>query len=317
MNQTKEITEGAILAAIYIVLILITIFVPFFMLVGFFILPIPFIIYASKYDWRPSLIMFGAIMIVTLFFATVFTLPLTILSGIGGVMIGTAIHHRSSAYETWIRGSMGFIVGLLFVFLFSQLFLQVDFASQIDTILDESVELSEQLLDKYGLSETGEEGLTLIEEGMSQVKNLIPVGIAIAGIMIAFLSQWTAYKVMNRLKLRELHFPPFRMMSFPVAMVWVYFLLLVTSFLDFDPDGLLFITVNNFSLLVGFILALQGLSFIFFYWHHRKWSKVIPIISVIATILFPFLLIYLIRIIGIIDIGFGLRGRILNGDKEK
>ncbi|HLS60852.1 MAG TPA: YybS family protein [Virgibacillus sp.] len=317
MNQTREVTDGAMWSAIYIVLLLITIFIPFFMLVGLFILPIPFIIYASKYDWRPSLIMFGAIIILSLFFATAFTLPMTILSGIGGIMIGSAIHHRSSAYETWVRGSMGFIVGLLFVFLFTQLLLQIDFAAQMDSVLDESMELSEQLLEKYGFNGTGEEGIALIEESLSQVKNLIPVGIAIAGIIIAFLSQWAAYKVMNRLQSKEMHFPPFRMLNFPVAIVWVYFILLVTSFMELDPDGLLSITVSNFSLLVGFFLTLQGLSFIFFYWHHRKWSKVLPIISVVATILFPFLLIYFIRIIGIIDIGFGLRSRIVNGDKEK
>src|SRR5690625_7594281 len=126
MNQTREVTDGAMWSAIYIVLLLITIFIPFFMLVGLFILPIPFIIYASKYDWRPSLIMFGAIIILSLFFATAFTLPMTFLSGIGGIMIGSAIHHRSSAYETWLRGSIGFFVGCLFVTLFTQLLLQIE-----------------------------------------------------------------------------------------------------------------------------------------------------------------------------------------------
>src|SRR5699024_2291069 len=152
MNQTREVTDGAMLSAIYIVLILITIFMPFFIVLGLFILPIPFIIFASKYDWRPSLVMFGAIILLSLFFAMAFTLPLTILSGIGGIMIGSALHHRSSAYETWVRGSMGFIVGLLLVFLFAQLLLHVDFAAEMDTVLGESVELSEQLLEKYGFN---------------------------------------------------------------------------------------------------------------------------------------------------------------------
>src|SRR5690625_3795116 len=125
MNNSKQITDGALLAAIFIILLLIGIFTPFIFILILFVLPIPFVIYTARHGWKPALLMFAVTLLFSFIIIPIASIPLTILTGIGGIMIGTAIYQDRSAYETWARGTIGFVVGILFVFLFTQFVLNV------------------------------------------------------------------------------------------------------------------------------------------------------------------------------------------------
>lgn len=317
MNQSKKMTDGALLTVIFIILMFVTIFVPGALLITIFILPLPFIIYAHRYDWKPSLIMFGVTLLFALFYVSVISLPLTILVGLGGIMIGAGIKGKLSAYETLGRGTLGFIAGLLFIFIFSQVVFQVNLANEVDIMMNESLEMSQEILIDLGFPEITEADLVLITDRLSMVKDLIPVGIAILSVILAFISQWLSYKLLNRIEKKELYFPIFRELKFPVAIVWVYFVALIFMLMDLDPDGTMFLVANNVLSLVGILMVIQGFSFLFFIAHQKRWPRAIPIVVVVITLVLPIFFINLIRIIGIIDIGFGIRDRYLKEKKKK
>ncbi|ASN03817.1 YybS family protein [Virgibacillus necropolis] len=314
MNRSKILTDGALLTAIYIVLLLITVFVPLIELVAIFLLPVPFIVFAYRYDWKPALIMFAASIVLSSIFATLFSIPATVLMGLGGLMIGSAMHKKLTPYETWARGTLGFIVGLLFIFLTSQLIFNVNWISEIDTMIDESMGMSQSLMEQVGLGGS-EEQLEMLEQQANMLKDLIPVGVAFIAILLAFISQWFGYRLINRLDKKKFHFPPFRDLRLPVSLVWIYFFALIFTMFQFDPSSIFYHAINNVLVLAGLLMTLQGFSFIFFYTHHKNKSKAIPIVIVIVTFLLPFLLLYLVRILGIIDIGFRLRDRISKDKK--
>lgn len=315
MNQSKRITEGALYTTIFVVLLVITLLLPGAILLLPFLLPIPFIIYAHKYDWQPSLLMLAVALLLSFLILPVFSVPLTVLAASGGIVIGSALQRKKTAYETWISGTSGFIVGLLFVFLFTQLVLDINWAVQLDQILVESMEMSKQMMTQLGMGQQTEESLSLLEDTMGMMKDLIPVGIAVLAIVMAFLSQWVSYKVLNRIESTTYRFPAFRNLKFPVSIIWIYLLALVLILFTSDTDGILFIAANNVQSLVSVLMTLQGLSFIFFFSHYKKWSKSIPILVVIVTVILPFLLIYVVGILGLIDLGFGLRDRISKNKK--
>ncbi|WP_188455424.1 YybS family protein [Virgibacillus oceani] len=315
MIGSKKLTDGALLTAIYIVLLLVAFYIPLIELIATFLLPIPFIIFASRHDWKPALVMLSVSAVLSGLFATVLSLPLTILMGIGGIMIGSAIHKGLSSYETWARGTVGFVIGIVFIFLVTQLVFDVNIVNEMDSMIDESMQISQDIMEQFGLAEQAEEQMELIDQSVAMLKNLIPVGIALIAIVMAFLSQWISYKVINRLDNKKLHFPPFRDLVFPTALVWIYFFTLIVSYFQLDRNGTLFLAVNNILVLTGLLMTIQGFSFIFYFAHQKNKSKALPIGSVILTLLFPFLLLYLVRILGIIDIGFRLRDRIVQDKK--
>ncbi|SFD70694.1 Uncharacterized conserved protein YybS, DUF2232 family [Lentibacillus persicus] len=315
MNQSRQLTDGALLTAVFMILMLISAFVPVITLIATFLLPVPFILFSSRYDWKPSIVMLIAAVILSSLLTSIFSLPIPVLMGIGGIMIGSAVYRKLSPYETWARGTIGFVIGLVFIFVFSQYAFQVNLVNEIDAMVHESITMSREAMEQFGLGELSEDQLNMVTEQMGMLTDLLPAWIALVALSLAFMSQWISYKVINRLETKQLHFPPFRSLRLPVSLIWIYFFSLIVSFFDLDPSGIVFLAVNNVLMLAGILMALQGFSFIFFYAHAKKMSKALPITSVVLTLFFPFIFLYLVRLLGIIDIGFALRDRISNDKK--
>src|SRR5699024_8413276 len=98
MSQSKKIIDGALLMAIYIVLLSMSVFIPMLILIGLFILTIPFIIYASRYTWKPTLLIIVLALVLSLLFATIVSLPLTLIARLGRLAIGTAIYNKDTSH---------------------------------------------------------------------------------------------------------------------------------------------------------------------------------------------------------------------------
>lgn len=294
---------------LYVLLLVITVFVPVAELVTLFMLPVPFIVYASRHGWRPSIVVFFVAMILSSLFATVLSIPITVMMGLGGILIGSAIKQKLTPYETWARGTIGFVIGIVFSFIFAQVIFDVNFVEEMESVLDQSRQTTENIIDQFGL-EVGSEELDAIYQQMDQITNLLPVGMVFMAILIGFLSQWLGYKVLNRITQTKLQFPPFREFRLPIAIVWFYFLSLLLTWFNLDADSTLYLGAINISTLAGLLVMLQGFSFIFYYTYMKNLSKAVPIISIVIAVLFPFLGLYLIRILGIIDLGFSLRDRV-------
>ncbi len=224
MNQSKHLADGALLTAIYMILMLIATFIPVITVVATFLLPVPFILFASRHDWKPSIVMLLAAVGLSAIFTSVYSVPIPVLMGLGGILIGSAIFRKYSAYETLASGTIGFVAGLVILFLFSQFVFQVNLINEMNHLMEESAAMSKDVMENLGLGSQAEEQMQLVMEQLDILIDLIPVWIALASLLMAFVSQWISYKVIARLESRSLHFPPFRMFRLPVSLIWIYFL---------------------------------------------------------------------------------------------
>lgn len=311
MNKSKQLIDGALLTAVFIVMLLVTIFVPVISMLTIFLLAVPFVVFTAKHDWKPSLLMFIVAILLSILFATVVSLPITILSGIGGIVIGSAIYRERSPYETLAKGTVGFAIGILLLIFFNNALLNVNIIDEFNQQVDEAVEMSKEFVTDFGMGQVSEQDLSVMEQQLNLSKQLIPVGIAILSLILALLNQWVSYKLLNRIDRKRLQFPKFRNFRFPTSLIWIYLLAMIVSLFQTDPNSTVFIAVQNVLILTGLLLALQGFSFIFFFVHHKKVTIAIPIIVIVVTILFAPLLLPLVRILGIIDLGFGMRDRMV------
>ena len=68
----------------------------------------------------------------------------------------------------------------------------------------------------------------------------------------------------------------------------------------------LFTAIVNLTYILSFFMVLQGLTFLFYYFDKNGIDKAFAITIVIVSFLIPIFL-YIIGILGIIDLGFDLR----------
>ncbi len=310
MKETRKITEGALMTGIYLLLLLVIIFIPAIISVLFmFILPVPFVVYSYRYGFKSGTIVLIASTLVSVIIGLAFALPTTLLMGLGGLFIGGTMHKKRSPYETLAMGSVGFMIGFAAVFLISQAFFGVNFTEQFNQIMDQSISRAEGMLGTFGGSDA-EDRLDQFKEQLQRLPDLIPSMLAMLGVTFSFISQWLSYKLLNRVEKTKLQFPPFRELNLPSSLLWYYLAALVFELFIKNQEGMLYLASVNVYTITAFFLVLQGFSFIFHFAYQKKMSKAIPIIILIVTILIPTILMELVRLLGIIDLGFSLRKRV-------
>ncbi|QAS52897.1 YybS family protein [Halobacillus litoralis] len=309
MNDTRRLTEGALMTGIYLLLLLLIIFMPFVGSIGLMVLPVPFVYYSYRHGWKAGALMLVAATMFTFFFASVF-IVFTLLAGFGGLFLGGALYHKRSSYEALAIGSVGFIIGLVTTFLITQLLLGVDLMEEFNNSMNQAFSTFERLFSGILEGESMEAEMADFRELIDFIPDIIPSILAIAGVLMAFVSQWITYKLINRIENKQLKFVKFKNFKLPTSVLWYYFVALILNYVTMDSDGLLYLAAINVFILTGALLVIQGFSFVFFYASMKKWSKAIPILIVVFSLLLPQILMYLVRILGIIDIGFPLRERI-------
>ncbi|REJ09845.1 YybS family protein [Halobacillus trueperi] len=309
MNDTKRLTEGALMTGLYLLLLLVIIFLPVMGPLLLMILPVPFVYYSYRYGGKAGGLMFVAATIFTLLFATVFTV-FTLLAGIGGLFLGIALHHKRSSYEALAIGSVGFVIGLLGILLITQLFLGVNLMEELKNGMNQGYGTFERIFSGLLDGEEVETDLAEIGQLIDFIPDIVPSILAMSGVMMAFVTQWTTYKLINRIENQSMGFTDFKNFKLPTSILWYYFVAMILNYVTMDGNNLIYLAAVNVFILTGALIVLQGFSFVFFYAWKKKWSKAIPILVVVFSILLPQIIMYLVRIIGIIDIGFPMRERV-------
>lgn len=293
---------------LFFLLVLAAIFIPFLSGFMIFLLPLPIILVMKQYQLKWAAIAMGIMFVFSLFVFPYFSIPLTVLALIsGGGMIACSIVKAQHPYETWAKGTAGYALGLVLIYMYIEMIVQFSITDYLETTIDDSLQMTEDLFQSIGM---GQQDFELVREQMMNVLQLLPVILVVVSMALAILTQWITYKIMNQWYKEQLYFPAFRKLQLPKIILWIYFLMLIISlFVASDYSTTASVIVLNVFQLGGILIALNGLSFVFFYSHTKRKSMALPVLSVIFVILFPVLGLYLMRILGIIDLGFELRKR--------
>src|SRR5699024_7266920 len=113
----------------------------------------------------------------------------------------------------------------------------------------------------------------------------------------------------------RIHFPPFRNLAFPTAILWVYLISMLLALTQPDPEGMFYVVVQNIMLLASILILIQGVSFIFYYLYINIFTQARSVIRLVLALIFAPIVFSFLRILGIIDIGYKLRERLSNSDK--
>lgn len=307
VQPARRVTEGAVLSGIFIVLLLLSLFLPFLISISLWFLPLPFIVYAARHGIKAGLVMLIATAFLSFFIGGFIGLPNALLAGVGGVTAGALIHKKKEAFVVMAASSLSYIGVLILLYAASIFILDIDPLSAMQDVMRQSAEQAESMLEALGQEPS--QDLSTFEEMIDQIGYLGPLLIVGTGIIYAVVSQLIAHAVFRRMKMDFLPFPPFREWSFPKALLWYYLVVSVIFLLGAEEGSALYIVIWNLMPLLETIMALQGFTVMFYYAYVKKLPKVLPILMLVGGLILPIILLFA-RILGIIDLGFQLKKRL-------
>lgn len=309
MKNTKFITEGAALLAIYAMLLLISMYVPILGTVVTFALPLPFILLTIRYRLSNAFIVFTAALFITVIVSQPMNLVKTTMFGLIGIVLGYMYKKRKKPVETLMAGTLVYLIGIMLIYVASIKFFNIDLMKQMQNMFNESMAQSEKIVTAAGMP-ISKEQKELFTQFNDVLQTLFPSLLVMVSVCFSWITVMISGSALRKLKHDVIPWPKFKDIQLPKSIVWYYVIfILLSTFIKVEPTSYLHMVFSNLYVIFALLLVLQGLTFIAFIAHSKGFTKGVPIISFIVCMFIP-MLFPLVTILGIIDLGISLRSKI-------
>ncbi|MGW6045632.1 YybS family protein [Bacillus mycoides] len=309
MKNTKFITEGAALLAIYAMLLLISMYVPILGTVVTFALPLPFILLTIRYRLSNAFIVFTAALFITVIVSQPMNLVKTTMFGLIGIVLGYMYKKRKKPVETLMAGTLAYLIGIMLIYVASIKFFNIDLMKQMQNMFNESMAQSEKIVTAAGMP-ISKEQKELFAQFNDVLQTLFPSILVLVSVCFSWITVLISGSVLRKLKHDVIPWPKFKDIQLPKSIVWYYVIfILLSTFIKVEPTSYLQMVFSNLYVIFALLLVLQGLTFIAFIAHSKGFTKGVPIISFIVCMFIP-MMFPLVTILGIIDLGISLRSKI-------
>ncbi|GEN84538.1 hypothetical protein SLU01_28500 [Sporosarcina luteola] len=311
-DQSKKITYGAMMLALFIILLAGAFFIPLFGVIMLIFTPLPIILYRLRHD-RGSTILVVAV-------ANLLALPiggpvlwfLAFLFGVMGMLIAESIQLGKSKLYTFMASGLYLIIMGVVFYLVLALFFEVNIMDTLMTLLKESEEQFKASLNSFGAFPESYE--KIVTDAFTMYRTSIPAVFILSVYVFTFLMVIPNFEVLRRLGHDVPKFPPFRDMKLPVITIFIYGLLILLPFImEMSPDSTAYLMYVNATVILRSLLLLQGLALVHYFMHRMKLPG---IVTFFATI-FALLLSQITTLLGILDIGMNIRAWIGKDNLKK
>lgn len=309
LKNVHKLTEGAVLLAAYAVLILMTVYIPVLGIVTNLFLAVPFILFAAKNTRMNSLVFFIGSVLISFIVGSILAIPLTLTYGGTGLVIGHFIKERKGRTASFIAATLVFLVTLLLQYVAAIVFFKINFVDEMIEMMKESIDTSKSMLAALGQN-MDETLFEQFDTFLKMVDTLTPSLFVLTALFAVLLIEVVSFPIVKRFGIKLESWKPFRELILPKSILWYYLVTILVSFAMKPTEGSYwFLALVNSAFILQLLMVIQGLSFIYYICYKKSISKAVPIIATIFTFLTPFLL-SIVRILGIIDLGFELRKRL-------
>ncbi|QKE10264.1 YybS family protein [Bacillus cereus] len=309
MKNTKFITEGAALLAIYAMLLLISMYVPILGAVVTFALPLPFILLTIRYKLSSAFVIFTAALFITVIVSQPMNLVKTTMFGLIGIVLGYMYKKQKKPVEILMAGTLAYLIGIMLIYVASIKFFNIDLMKQMQNMFNESMTQSEKIVTAAGMPISKEQKELFVQ--MNDILHTVfPSILVMVSVFLSWITVIISGSALRKLKHDVIPWPKFKDIQLPKSIVWYYVIfILLSTFIKVEPTSYLHMVFSNLYVIFALLLVLQGLTFIAFLAHSKGFTKGVPIISFIACMFIP-MLFPLVTILGIIDLGISLRSKI-------
>lgn len=308
MKNARVLTEGAVQLAIFTVLLLLSLYMPVFGMVTTFFLAVPFLLFTMRHTYKNGLFLLAASFIPSVWFGSLFSVPMTLMFATSGVVMGHVWRKKGGTYAVLLAGTLSFLLSMIIIYAASVLFFDIHVGKQIEEMMQQSFQSAQAVLEQFG-QPVNEQFEKTMKQTMDVVLDLLPTAFIFAAAFFAWMTQRAALPILKRLNVPIGDWQPFRELVLPKSLLWYYLAVMVLLFFPIEHGSFLYVALLNLFQILQLLMTIQGFSFIFYWMHHKKMGRKGAIVIVVLSLFFPFLL-HLVRILGIIDLGFDLRKRL-------
>lgn len=312
-NQSRKLAHGAMMIAIFAVLMAIVFYVPVVNILAAIIAPLPIIWYSANYERKSSFLVAVVAVIVTFFIGGLLLIPASLIFAAAGVAIGDAIYNKKSKVFMFLSTSIVLLFTFAIQYLISLRLFEVDFIRDSLDLMKTSYLESIKMTEKLTGQAMPKEAIDNLNNMLNMLEMTIPASITFAMLLSALIIISINLPILKRLKVDVPKFGKFSELRLPRSVLWYYLIALsINLFVRPDPDSSLAIIMLNVSMILWVLLTIQGISFIHFTIDAFGYPKFIKVLSTIMAIpLYSFVIL-----IGIIDLGFNARQYILEKSQK-
>ncbi|KAA0948830.1 DUF2232 domain-containing protein [Sporosarcina sp. ANT_H38] len=310
-DNAKKITYGAMMIALFAILLAVSLYTPFLGSVTMFFIPLPIILYRLKHDRTSSLLMLATGVMLSLLIGGILLVPFAFVHGILGFIIGETIMMGKTKLYIFMTSGLTLLIAAMGVYVGSVLFFGFNMIAELMTFMEDTKERMTSIMSKYGgLPDNYDEVVT---STFQMYEYTMPSIFIISIFMLAFIILTLNLGVAKRLGFEVPKFPPFREMKLPIISLILYgAILLITLFAAVKPGTNIYLTIVNATTVLRFLFLLQGVSLIHYYINEMKLPKVATVVATIFALMFA----PITTMLGILDTGVYIRAW-LKKDKSK
>lgn len=206
----------------------------------------------------------------------------------------------------FISAVLVFLGGTLLIYAASVLVFDVNYIEKSMVMLEESIDSSVVIMESFDQAST-EQIEKRMHESIDLLNTLMPSLFVVTSVIMVLLIFFAAHPILKRFSDKTLKWPHFRDLRLPKSLLWYYLItMLLALFVNTDKNSFVYMAITNLFFILQFFILIQGYSLVFYISHVKSWTKAIPILIVVASLLHP-IFITIIRFLGIIDLGFPFR----------
>lgn len=289
----REIFDIIIALLAMLAMFLLGFILPLFGTLLLLLLPVPAIILFVRYDIQTALlfILLSSILF-TLLISPLLFIIIIVNIGLISIVMGAAIKEDFSGTKIFLAGVIASLISLILILVISIYSFDVDIIAMLSENIEEMINIAEldQLLDDTALIEE------VIAETLEFITVTFPAFFITLSVVISALNYYVASLFLTELEEKNNSFLIIKYFKLPRITLILFIITVVT---------IEFIISKNLLLIITFLLVVQGVGLLYWYFENKmKFSLLLIIlfIMVILPMINPLLLF-----LGLLDLVFDLR----------
>ncbi len=310
IRKTSAMVQAGILAAVAIVMALISMYVPVLGAFVNFVWPLPIIICGCRHGLKWSIMtLLVATIIIAMIISPVNAFFLAAIFGLLGLILGECMRRHLPPMKMMFYGSIGAVIALILNIVLSFWVLGMNPIDMMFSSFHESLGQLAMYYREHGMSEVEIKKIVAeYEELLRMMKIIMPGAFLLCAPLMAFVNYVAAKKILTKLGETFEAFPPFTMLTIPGWVLWPYglSLLAVTYYYQTDQSSWMYLLSVNIQTVCSFLFVFQGI--VLLYWFidkHRKprWWANVGLVLMFAVPIFSQIMVY----VGAFDVVFDFR----------